>query len=336
MSEMSDSIPDQMTAVEITESGDPEVLRLGRRSVVAPGPGEVLIRVAAAGVNRPDVMQRKGLYPAPPGASDIPGLEVTGTVVAVGDGVAWPAVGDRVCALLVGGGYAEYCVAAAPLCLDLPDGLDEEQAASLPETYFTVWSNVFDRGRLQSGETFLVHGGTSGIGVTALQLARCFGARIFATAGTADKCRYCESLGATAINYREVDFVEVIKRATGGRGVDVILDMVGGDYLPRNLACLAPEGRLVQIGLQNGAKAEVNLWSIMAKRLTLTGSTLRSRSVAEKAAIAEALRQRVWPLLASGAIRPVVSAIFPLGEAAEAHRLMESSRHIGKIVLKVN
>ena len=333
---MSGSIPDQMTAVEITESGDPEVLRLGRRSVVAPGPGEVLIRVAAAGVNRPDVMQRKGLYPAPTGASDIPGLEVAGTVVAVGDGVAWPAVGDRVCALLVGGGYAEYCVAAASLCLDLPDGLDEEQAASLPETYFTVWSNVFDRGRLQSGETFLVHGGTSGIGVTALQLARCFGARIFATAGTADKCRYCESLGATAINYREVDFVEVIKRATGGRGVDVILDMVGGDYLPRNLACLAPEGRLVQIGLQNGAKAEVNLWSIMAKRLTLTGSTLRSRSVAEKAAIAEALRQRVWPLLASGAIRPVVNAIFPLGEAAEAHRLMESSRHIGKIVLKVN
>ena len=323
-----------MLAVEIAQPGGPEVLRPARRPVPVPGEGEVLVRVAAAGVNRPDVMQRQGLYPPPPGASDIPGLEIAGVVVAVGPGVDSPTVGDRVCALVTGGGYAEYCLAAAPLCLPLPGGLDESQAASLPETMFTVLSNVFERGRLSLGESLLVHGGTSGIGVTAIQIARALNSTVYATAGSPEKCRACETFGAVAIDYRSEDFVESIQRHTGGRGADVILDMVGGEYLPRNLACLASDGRLVQIAVQGGMKAEINLWTVMAKRLTVTGSTLRARGVAEKAAIAAAVRQRVWPLLESGVVKPVIHAEFPLESAAEAHRMMESGRHIGKLVLR--
>lgn len=324
-----------MLAVEIAQPGGPEMLRPARRSVPEPGEGEVLVRVAAAGVNRPDVMQRQGRYPPPPGASDIPGLEIAGCVVAVGPNVTSPAIGDRVCALLTGGGYAEYCLAPAPLCLPLPVGFDEIQGACLPETMFTVWANVFDRGRLAPDESLLVHGGTSGIGVSAIQIARALGSTVYATAGTPQKCQACEALGAVAINYRSEDFVEAVERLSGGRGIDVILDMVGGDYLSRNLACLASDGRLVQIAVQGGVKAEINLWTVMAKRLTVTGSTLRSRSVAEKAAIAKAVRERVWPLLESGAIRPMIHAEFPLEAAAEAHRVMESGQHIGKLVLRV-
>ncbi|NJD04873.1 MAG: NAD(P)H-quinone oxidoreductase [Methylococcaceae bacterium] len=324
-----------MLAVEIAQPGGPEMLRPARRSVPEPGEGEVLVRVAAAGVNRPDVMQRQGRYPPPPGASDIPGLEIAGCVVAVGPNVTSPAIGDRVCALLTGGGYAEYCLAPAPLCLPLPVGFDEIQGACLPETMFTVWANVFDRGRLAPDESLLVHGGTSGIGVSAIQIARALGSTVYATAGTPQKCQACEALGAVAINYRSEDFVEAVERLSGGRGIDVILDMVGGDYLSRNLACLASAGRLVQIAVQGGVKAEINLWTVMAKRLTVTGSTLRSRSVAEKAAIAKAVRERVWPLLESGAIRPMIHAEFPLEAAAEAHRVMESGQHIGKLVLRV-
>jgi len=323
-----------MLAVEIAQPGGPEVLQPTRRSVPIPGNGEVLVRVAAAGVNRPDLMQRQGRYPPPPGASDIPGLEISGSVVSVGPGADSPAIGDRVCALVTGGGYAEYCLAAAPLCLPLPAGLNEIEAASLPETVFTVWSNVFERGRLIPGESLLVHGGSSGIGVTAIQIACALGSTVYATAGTPEKCRACVALGAHAIDYRREDFVESIQRHTGGRGVDVILDLVGGDYLPRNLACLATDGRLVQIAVQGGSKAELNLWTVMAKRLTVTGSTLRSRSVAEKVSIAGAVRQRVWPLLESGAVKPVIHAQFPLEAAAEAHRMMESGQHIGKLVLR--
>jgi len=326
-----------MTAIEIERPGGPEVLRPCRRPVPEPGPGEALVKVAAAGVNRPDVMQRLGLYPPPPGASDIPGLEIAGSVVALGEGCAGLRIGDAVCALVSGGGYADYCLAAAPLCLPLPEGLDFTQAASLPETFFTVWANVFDarRGRLQAGEGFLVHGGASGIGVAAIQLAREAGARVFATAGSAAKCRFCEGLGAFAINHREQDFVEAVKAETGGQGVDVILDIVGGDYLKRNLACLKPDGRLVQIAFQNGPKTQIDLTPILLKRLTLTGSTLRARPVAEKAKIGEALRDHVWPALASGRIHPVVHAVFPLAEAEQAHRLLESGLHIGKIILQV-
>lgn len=331
---MPHSLPSAMLAIEIAQPGGPEVLRPVRRSVPTPGEGEVLVRVAAAGINRPDVMQRQGRYPPPPGASDIPGLEIAGSVAAVGPGVESPSIGDRVCALVTGGGYAEYCIAPAPLCLPLPVGFDEVQAASLPETVFTVWTNVFDRGRLAPGESLLVHGGTSGIGVSAIQIARALGSTVYATAGTPEKCRACGALGAVAINYRSEDFVEAVQRLSGGRGIDVILDMVGGDYLPRNLACLATDGRLMQIAVQGGVKAEINLWTVMAKRLTVTGSTLRSRSVAEKAAIAAAVRERVWPLLESGAVRPVIHAEFPLEAAAEAHRVMESGQHIGKLVLR--
>jgi len=325
-----------MTAIEIAGFGGPECLQVCKRPVPAPDPGEVLIRVEASGVNRPDLMQRKGLYPPPPGASDIPGLEVAGSVVAAGEGVANPALGDRVCALVTGGGYAEYCLAAAPLCLPIPVGLDWIQAASLPETFFTVWTNVFDRGRLQLRETLLVHGGTSGIGVAAIQMAKVFGGIPFATAGTEEKRRYCESLGAFAINYREEDFVKVVLAKTQGLGVDVILDMVGGDYLQRNIACLAEEGRLVQIAFQSGAKTQINLLPVLLKRLTLTGSTLRPRSVMDKARIANALRDTVWPKIEAGLIRPVVHAVFRLEEAAAAHTLMERGSHIGKIVLTVN
>ena len=328
------AIPETMSVVDITEPGPPEALQIGIRSVPAPGAGEVLIRVAAAGVNRADTMQRKGNYPPPPGASDIPGLEVSGTLAAVGERVSGLAVGDAVCALLTGGGYAEYCLAPAPQCLPIPSGVSLIEAAALPEAYATVWTNVLDRGRLQAGESLLVHGGSSGIGTVAIQLAKLFGARIFATAGTPAKCAACVELGAErAIDYRAEDFVAVLHEATGGRGVDVILDMIGGAYLPRNVASLAIEGRLVIIALMEGAKAELDLARLMSRRLTVTGATLRARSIEQKAEIMLALRARVWPRFASNELRPIVHATYPLADAAEAHRVMESSVHTGKLLL---
>jgi NADPH2:quinone reductase len=319
-------------AIEIAQPGGPDVLRAVERPRPAAGAGELLIKVAAAGVNRPDVMQREGRYPPPPGASDIPGLEVAGRVEAA-DGGAFQ-VGDEVCALVAGGGYAEYCVAPAAQCLPVPAGMTLVEAAAVPETFFTVWTNVFERGRLEPGESLLVHGGTSGIGTTAIQLARARGSIAYATAGSGAKCSVCERLGAArAINYRTEDFVGAIREATGGRGVDVILDIVGGDYLMRNVDALAPGGRLVQIGTMGGAKAQINMVPVLQRRLTITGSTLRARSVAEKGAIATALQREVWPLLESGAVRPLIDRVFPLQEAAAAHRLMESSAHVGKIVL---
>lgn len=323
-----------MIAIEISRPGGPDALVPGERPMPVPAANDVLIQVAAAGVNRPDLMQRAGHYPPPPGASDIPGLEVAGTIVEVGSDVHGWHAGDRVCALVSGGGYAEYCVAPAPQCLPVPRGLDFTEAAAIPETFFTVWSNVFERGRLQPGESILVHGGSSGIGTTAIQLARAWASRVFVTAGSAEKCAACERLGAEhAINYRETDFVAAIREATGGRGVDVVLDMVGGDYLPRNLDVLAMDGRLVQIAVLGGVKATLNLITMMQRRLTLTGSTLRARPVAEKGAIAAALRARVWPWLDAGTVRPIIHATFPLRSAAEAHRVMESGLHIGKLVL---
>jgi NADPH2:quinone reductase len=323
-----------MRVIEISVAGGPDVLRVGDRPKPVAGAGEVLIDVAAAGVNRPDVMQRKGMYPPPPGASDIPGLEVAGTVVALGEGVASLAVGDQVCALVTGGGYAEFCVAPAVQCLPVPRGLTMIEAASLPENYFTVWTNVFDRGRLARGESLLVQGGSSGIGVSAIQVAHALGSRVFATAGSPAKCAACERLGAErAINYRTEDFVEVTKSATGGRGVDVILDMIGGEYVPREVAALAEEGRLVLISTMGGAKAEIDLRAVMGRRLSITGSTLRVRPVEFKGGVARSLRANVWPLLESGAVKAVVHATFPLERADDAHRLMESSEHIGKIVL---
>ncbi len=328
--------PSEMAAIEIAAPGGPEVLRPARRPVPNPARGELLIEVVAAGVNRPDVLQRQGRYSPPPGASDLPGLEVAGRVVALGEGVIEWQLGDAVCALVAGGGYAGYCAAPVPQCLPIPAGLDFVAAAALPETFFTVWTNVFERGRLAAGETLLVHGGSSGIGTTAIQLARAFGARVFATAGSPEKCAACARLGAErAIDYRREDFVAVVNELTGGRGVDVILDMVGGSYLSRNVAALAVEGRLVQIALLEGAKAEIDFGRVMVRRLTLTGSTLRPRSVEQKGAIARALAEKVWPLLASGQVRPILDRTFPLAEAAAAHALMESSRHIGKIVLTV-
>ena len=328
------AIPETMRIVEITEPGPPDGLRIGTRPVPVPGSGEVLIRVAAAGVNRADTMQRKGNYPPPPGASDVLGLEVSGTVAAVGQGVSDLAVGDQVCALLTGGGYAEYCLAPAPQCLPIPAGVSLIDAAALPEAYATVWTNVIDRGRLEEGESLLVHGGSSGIGTVAIQLARLFGARIFATAGTPAKCAACVELGAErAIDYRAEDFAAVLAEVTGGRGVDLILDMVGGAYLERNLASLAIEGRLVIIALMEGAQAELDLARLMSRRLTVTGATLRARSIAQKAEIMMALRARVWPRLASDELRPIVHATYPLAEAAEAHRVMESSVHTGKLLL---
>jgi len=330
-------IPKECTVVEIVRPGPPEVLVLARRPVTPPGPGEVLVRVAAAGVNRPDVMQRLGKYPPPPGASDIPGLEIAGEIVAVAPEVTEWRVGDRVCALVAGGGYAEYCLVPAPQCLPIPGRLSFVEAAALPETYFTVWTNVFERGRLAKGETLLVHGGGSGIGTTAIGLGRAFGARVFATAGSPEKCAACVRLGAeVAINYREEDFVAVVKAKTGDLGVDVILDMVAGDYVPRDLACLALEGRLVIIAVLGGPKATLDVLPILHRRLTITGSTLRARTAPEKGRIARALRERVWPLLESGKVAPVVHATFPLAEAAAAHRLMESGEHVGKIVLVVS
>ncbi|TAK63693.1 NAD(P)H-quinone oxidoreductase [Methylobacter sp.] len=325
-------LPDQMIAIEI----DNGILKPAQRTIPTPSPNQVLIKVIAAGVNRPDVMQRKGLYPPPPGASDIPGLEVAGTIVALGDNIDYLNIGDGVCALVTGGGYAEYCLASAALCLPIPKGLSFDQAAALPETFFTVWSNVFDRARLQSGETLLVHGGTSGIGTTAIQLAKAFNAKVIATTGSAAKCEFCLKLGAdAAINYREQDFVEEIKQLTDNKGVDVILDMIGGDYFPRNLKCMADDARLVQIAIQNGPKAEINLWSVMLKRLTISGSTLRARNDAFKATIAASLLEKVWPFLSSGKIKPVIHSTFALSDTAKAHQLMESSQHIGKIILTV-
>ncbi len=327
---------EEMTVIEITKPGEAAVLQPRKRAIPAPGPGEVLIRVAAAGVNRPDVLQRKGAYPPPPGASDLPGLEVAGIVTACGQGVSRPRPGDRVCALTAGGGYAQYCLADARHCLPVPAPLSMSEAAALPETFFTVWTNVFDRGRLQRGENFLVHGGSSGIGTTAIQLAHAFGARVFTTAGSEEKCDACRRLGAdVAINYRERDFVEIVRRETG-EGVDLILDMVGGDYIPRNMKALAPDGRLVNIAFLNGAEVTVNFAVMMVKRLTLTGSTLRPQSREAKAAIAEALRRNVWPLLEEGRIRPVMDSTYPLTQAADAHKRMEGGHHIGKIVLIVD
>jgi len=325
-----------MIAIEIREPGEPDVLVPAERPRPSPGSGEVLIKVGAAGVNRPDVFQRRGRYPPPPGASDIPGLEIAGTIEALGAAVRDWRVGDPVCALVAGGGYAEYCTAPAPQCLPVPRGLDVAAAAAIPETFFTVWTNVFERGRLQAGESILVHGGSSGIGTTAIQIARARGARVFATARTAEKCAACERLGAErCINYREADFVDVVNKLTGGRGVDVVLDMVGAEYFPRNLDVLAVEGRLVEIATLRGVKAELNIQTIMHRRLTVTGSTLRARSVAEKGAIARAVREHVWPLVESGAVKPMVFKTFPLRDAASAHRLMESGDHIGKIVLTI-
>ena len=323
-----------MKAVEIAAPGPAEVLRVADRPVPLPGPGEVLVRVAAAGVNRADIMQRQGSYPPPPGASDIAGLELSGTVAAVGADVTNPSAGDEVCALVAGGGYAEYCLVPAPQCLPVPPGVTLRDAAALPEAYCTVWTNVFERGRLAAGETLLVQGGSSGVGTAAIQLARALGARVLATAGSAAKCAACETLGAErAVNYREADFVSAVRGATGGRGADVILDLVGGPYLQRNLDCLAVEGRLVLIAVMGGIKGEVNLASLMSRRQTLTGSTLRSRPVAVKAAICDALRARVWPRFAGGTLRPVIHAAYPLAGAAAAHRVMESSAHVGKLLL---
>ncbi len=326
-----------MKAVEITSYGAPDVLRLTERPDPVAGAGEVLIRVAAAGVNRPDVLQRKGMYPVPPGASDLPGLEVAGTIVQ-GDAAALSAagfgIGDRVCALVAGGGYAELCVAPVAQCLPVPAGLSDTEAASLPETFFTVWSNVFDRARLQSGETFLVQGGTSGIGVTAIQMAKAAGATVIATAGSDDKCAACVRLGADhAINYRDKDFVEEVQRITAKRGVDVILDMVAGAYVARELKCLAEDGRLVIIAVQGGLEAQFDAGMVLRRRLTISGSTLRPRPVAFKAAIAQSLRATVWPWIEAGRIKPEIYQTFPAAEAAQAHALMETNQHIGKLVL---
>jgi putative PIG3 family NAD(P)H quinone oxidoreductase len=333
---MADELPREMTYIRIDHPGGPEVLVPDRMPVPQLGPGEVLIRVAAAGVNRPDVHQRQGNYPPPPGASDVPGLEVAGEVVAAGSDVERWRTGDRVMALVASGGYAEFCTAPGPQVLPVPGGLPMVEAGAIPETFFTVWTNVFDRGRLQPGESFLVHGGSSGIGTTAIQLASAFGATVLATAGSPDKCAACERLGAKrAINYREEDFVAAVKEATGGRGVDLILDMVGGEYVEKNLQALAVEGRLVQIAWLKSPKVTANFAQLMLKRLTWTGSTLRPRSVEQKGEIARSLEARVWPLLAGGKVRPLIFRTFSLAEAAKAHALMESSEHIGKIVLTV-
>ncbi len=328
-------LPGTMRQVRFTGAGGPEVIALETAPVPVPGPGQVLIEVAAAGVNRPDCQQRAGKYPPPPGATEIPGLEVAGRVVRTGEGVDTPRIGDEVCALVISGGYAEYSLADAPLCLPRPQPLSLVEAGGVPETYFTVYDNVFSRGRLKKGESFLVHGGSSGIGSTAIQLAKHAGATVFATAGSPEKCEFCRSLGADeAIDYRAQDFVEEVKRITGGRGVDVILDMVGGPYIAKNISALAVEGRLVQIAFMQTSKVEeFNFLPMMLKRLTLTGSTLRPRSVALKSAIADGLRRDVWPLLESGTVRPMIHATFPLERAREAHELMESSAHLGKIML---
>src|SRR5271170_6092113 len=328
------TVPETMIAVEIVAPGGPDMLRGVPRPTPRPGPGELLVRVRAAGVNRADITQRLGKYPPPRGASDIPGLEIAGEVAAAGTGAARWRAGDRLCALVAAGGYADYCTVPEPQCLPVPKGFDFVQGAALPEALFTVWDNLIERGRLKPGETVLIHGGASGVGTMAIQLATSLGARVFATAGSPEKCRACEKLGAErAINYRTQDFGAAVAAATEGRGVDVILDIVGGDYIARNLRALALEGRLVQIGFQDGADRQIDLSPIMVKRLTLTGSTLRPRSVADKGAIAAALLQRVWPHLETGRIKPVIAATFPLVDADRAHGLLESGTHIGKIIL---
>jgi len=325
-----------MRAIEITQPGKPEVLQLCERPMPVLKAGEILIRVLAAGVNRPDVFQRLGQYPVPPGASDLPGLEVAGEIVDGDLADSGFKKGDLVCALVQGGGYAEYCAAPLEQCLPVPKGLSPVEAASLPETFFTVWSNVFQRAALGDGESLLVQGGSSGIGVTAIQIANALGHRVFATAGTPDKCRACEDLGAErAINYKSEDFVAVVKELTGGKGVNVVLDMVGGDYVPREIDCLADDGRIAIIALLGGAKAEIDLGQVLRRRLSISGSTLRPRPVAFKARIARELREQVWPLVEAGKIKPVIHQVFPLDQAAAAHTLMESSEHVGKIVLTV-
>jgi putative PIG3 family NAD(P)H quinone oxidoreductase len=330
------NLPETMKAVLIEgKGGGPEVLKAGSRPVPRPGQGEILVKVAAAGVNRPDVLQRTGNYPPPPGASDIPGLEIAGEVVEVGAGVTRFKAGDRLCALVTGGGYAEYCICDERAALPYPDGYDAVQAASLPETFFTVWQNVFLRGGLTAGENFLVHGGTSGIGTTAIQLAKAFGATVYATAGSAEKCAACEKLGAArAINYREEDFVAVLKKEAG-RGIDLTLDMVGGDYVERNIQVAAEDGRIHQIAFQTGSKVTVDLMRLMLKRVTLSGSTLRPRTMEVKGKIAQGLQEQVWPLLAKGQVKPVIDSTFPLDQASEAHRRMETNAHIGKIILTI-
>ncbi|NQW01419.1 MAG: NAD(P)H-quinone oxidoreductase [Rhodospirillales bacterium] len=328
-------LPATMTCIEIPQPGGPEMLKPAIRPLPTAAPSEVLIRVEAAGVNRPDCIQRMGNYAPPPGTTDIPGLEVSGEIVQIGNQVTDWAVGDKVAALVAGGGYAQYVAAPALQCLPIPAGLSMLEAAALPETCFTVWSNVFERGALQPGETLLVHGGSSGIGTTAIQIASQRGARVMATAGNAEKCQACLDLGAErAVNYRDEDFVEAAREFGGGKGVDVILDMVGGDYIARNIKSLAADGRLVQIAFLQGAKAEVNFMPVMLKRLTITGATLRPQSIARKGEIAAALKQQVWPLIAAGKVKPVIFRTFPLEQAADAHTLMESSQHIGKIMLK--
>ena len=328
------ALPRTMRTIEVTQPGEPEVLVIGERAVPSVGAGDVLIRVAAAGVNRADVMQRRGNYPPPPGASDVLGLEVSGTVAAVGDAVSGWRVDDAVCALLAGGGHAEYCTVPASLCLPVPGGIDVVDAAALPEVVLTVWTNVCERGRLAAGETLLVHGGSSGIGTMAIQLARAFGSRVFVTAGSAMKCAACEALGAErAVQSRDTDFVEAVREAAGDAGVDVILDMVGRDYLQRNLDLLNLEGRLVIIALMSGAMAEVNLATLMRRRLIVTGSTLRARPLEQKAALVDDARERVWPLFETGRVRPVIHQRLPMAQAVEAHRLMEASTHIGKLLL---
>jgi len=325
-----------MKAIVITHPGAPEVLKIEERPMPTCSADEVLVKVAAAGVNRPDVSQRKGHYPPPAGASpDIPGLEIAGTIIETGATVTRWRVGDKICALVTGGGYAEYCSVPAGQCLPIPGNLSFVEAASLPETFFTVWSNVFDRGKLQRGETLLVHGGSSGIGVAAIQMAKAMGAMVYVTAGTDEKCKFCEDLGAAkAINYKTEDFAEVIKQITNGKGVDVILDMIGGDYTAPNIRSLANDGRLVLINMMMGKDVQVDLSQVMTKRLTITGSTLRARDTAFKAAIAQNLEKTIWPLLASGKIKSIINAVFPAEKAAAAHKLMESSEHIGKIVLE--
>ncbi len=330
------TLPAKMRAVEIAKPGGPEVLTPTERAVPQPKAHEILVKVAAAGVNRPDILQRMGLYAVPPDASDLPGLEIAGTVAAVGAESKMWKIGDQVCALAHGGGYAEYCVVPEVQALPVPKGISLTEAASLPETFFTVYSNVFDRGGLKPGEVFLVQGGSSGIGVTAIQMAAAMGNRVFATAGSDEKCAACVKLGAEkAFNYRTQDWAEELKSATAGKGVNVILDMVGGDYVPKELKCLADEGRLVMIAFLRGNKSEVDLNEIMRKRLQITGSTLRPRTIAFKGAVARSLRERIWPLVEAGKIKPVLYKTFPLAEASEAHKLMETSQHIGKIVLTV-
>ncbi|TCT05133.1 NAD(P)H-quinone oxidoreductase [Aquabacter spiritensis] len=327
-------IPATMTAITIPTPGGPESLVPAERPTPLPGPGEVLVKVAFAGVNRPDVVQRRGLYPPPPGASDIPGLEIAGTVVARGEGAVRYAIGDAVCALVTGGGYAQFCPTPEATALPVPAGLSLREAAAIPETFFTVWSNVFDRAGLKPGESLLVHGGAGGIGTTAIMLGKAFGARVFTTAGSAEKCDACRALGADiAIDYKTQDFVAEVKAATGGKGVNVILDMIGGSYIQRNYEAAAVDGRIVQIAFQEASKAQVDFMRLMLKRLTHTGSTLRARPVTDKAAIARALEEKVWPLIATGALRPLMDEVFPLAEAARAHARMEQSAHLGKIVL---